>query len=50
MKREVEGYSMPDNRDVHVDDLKLVGPRYLQRWLQHVQKLAKVLVVDILGP
>jgi hypothetical protein len=42
--------SLPDDGDVHVDDLELVGPWDLQGRLQHVQKLTQVLVVNVLRP
>ena len=46
---EMQHGRLPDNGNVHVDDLELVGPGYLQRWLQYIQELAQVLVVNVLG-
>ena len=37
------------DRDVHVNDLELVRPRYLQGRLQDVEELGEALVVDVLG-
>ena len=47
--REMQHGRLPDDGNVHVDDLELVGPGYLQRWLQYIQELAQVLVVNVLG-